>query len=62
MQAEVETSALAILPVQVPNAMRPIGITTRVDWEPTQAQRDFLDLLRSTAEATSGQGPMHDDF
>lgn len=50
MQAVVESAVLAILPLTVPNAMRPIGITTRADWEPTLAQRDFLNLLRQTAE------------
>lgn len=49
MQAEVEAGVLAILPVQLPNASRPIGITTRAGWEPTRAQKDFLDLLRRTA-------------
>lgn len=53
MQAEVESATLAILPVTVPNAMRPIGITTRADWEPTKSQRDFLNLLRQTAEEAS---------
>lgn len=50
MQAEVESGVLSIVPVRLPNAMRPIGITTRTGWEPTRAQKDFLDLLRHTAE------------
>ncbi|MGN7295537.1 LysR family transcriptional regulator [Rhizobium sp. SAFR-030] len=49
MQAEVEREVLAIVPVRLPNAMRPIGITTRTGWEPTRAQTDFLNLLRLTA-------------
>lgn len=56
MQAEVESATLAILPLTVPNAMRPIGITTRADWEPTRAQRDFLNLLRQTAQEASVPG------
>ncbi|WP_207102542.1 LysR family transcriptional regulator [Paracoccus shandongensis] len=49
MQAEIEADALAILPLRLPHAMRPIGITTRAGWEPTRAQSAFLDLLRDTA-------------
>ncbi|WP_134681748.1 LysR family transcriptional regulator [Paracoccus ravus] len=49
MQAEVEAASLAILPVPLPFAMRPIGVTTRAGWEPTRAQREFLDILRQSA-------------
>ena len=49
MQAEVEGAALAILPVGLPGATRPIGLTTRAGWEPTRAQREFLDILRQSA-------------
>ncbi|MDB6454392.1 LysR family transcriptional regulator [Falsirhodobacter sp. 20TX0035] len=49
MQAEVEAEVLSILPITLPNAMRPIGVTIRKGWEPTRAQQDFLDLLRKTA-------------
>ena len=49
MQAEVESEVLSILPVRLPNAMRPIGITTRAGWEPTRTQRDFMDQLCRTA-------------
>ncbi|MDO5604180.1 MAG: LysR family transcriptional regulator [Paracoccus sp. (in: a-proteobacteria)] len=48
MQAEVEAGVLAILPVRLPEASRPIGITTRAGWKPTRAQKDFLDILRRT--------------
>ncbi|QFG37320.1 DNA-binding transcriptional LysR family regulator [Paracoccus pantotrophus] len=53
MQAEVESEALSILPVRLPNAMRPIGITTRAGWEPTRTQRDFMDQLCRTAALLS---------
>lgn len=49
MQAEVEAGVLSILPITLPNALRPIGITTRAGWEPTRAQRDFLNMLRRTS-------------
>ncbi|MGA0617734.1 LysR family transcriptional regulator [Paracoccus sp. KR1-242] len=48
LQAEVEAEALAILPVHLPGALRPIGLTTRAGWEPTGAQREFLAVLRRT--------------
>ena len=44
-----EAQALAILPVEVPDSLRPIGITVRAGWEPTEAQRAFLDILRALA-------------
>ncbi|MDQ7777050.1 LysR family transcriptional regulator [Paracoccus aminovorans] len=53
MQAEVESEVLSILPVRLPNAMRPIGITTRAGWEPTRTQRDFMDQLCRTAALLS---------
>lgn len=51
MQAQEpgEAQALAILPVEVPHSLRPIGITTRAGWEPTAVQRDFIDILRQVA-------------
>ncbi|MFC7703653.1 LysR family transcriptional regulator [Plastorhodobacter daqingensis] len=53
MQAEVEAETLSILPVALENARRAIGVTTRADWEPTRAQRDFLNQLRQTAAGMS---------
>lgn len=49
LQAEAEAPTLSILPVTLAGSMRPIGLTTRKDWTPTVAQRDFLDILRRTA-------------
>ena len=46
-----EAQALAVLPVDLPDTQRPIGITTRAGWEPTAAQRDFIGLLREQAAA-----------
>lgn len=48
MQAEAsgEAQSLAILPVEVANSLRPIGIATRADWEPTRAQSAFIEMLR----------------
>ena len=52
-EAESEAQALAILPVEVPDSLRPIGITVRAGWEPTEAQRAFLDILRALAAGVS---------
>lgn len=49
IQAQVESPSLAILPIDLPNSTRIIGITTRTGWEPTRAQQDFLTVLRNIA-------------
>jgi DNA-binding transcriptional LysR family regulator len=53
LQAEVEIAQglLARLDVEFPDTARPIGITTRVGWEPTPSQADFLALLRAAEPA-----------
>lgn len=40
-----EAPSLAILPVKVGESKRPIGLTTRKDWQPTRAQHDFIRIL-----------------
>jgi hypothetical protein len=43
---------MTILPYALPWTSRPIGLTRRLGWLPTRAQRDFLRLLRrDVAEA-----------
>jgi DNA-binding transcriptional LysR family regulator len=44
--AEVEKGVLFEIPVPLDDAPRPIGLTVRKDWHPTEAQRDFVDALR----------------
>ena len=44
-----EAESLAVLPVDLPCSSRAIGITTRAGWEPTAAQRAFLDLIGEEA-------------
>ncbi len=46
-----EAQALTVLPVDLPATLRPIGIATRAGWEPTAAQREFIDLLHEEAAA-----------
>lgn len=43
-----EARTLAVLPVELPQSARPIGLTTRRDWDPTRAQREFLDAVHAT--------------
>ena len=40
---------LALLPFELPQSARPIGLTLRADWMPTRAQNDFLAALRALA-------------
>ena len=53
LQAEIEIAQglLVRLDHELPGTARPIGITSRVGWEPTPSQADFLALLR-TADPT----------
>jgi DNA-binding transcriptional LysR family regulator len=53
VRPEIEANLLAALPMQLPFCSRPIGITTRRDWEPTQLQANYLQTLRQIA---SGAG------
>lgn len=43
---EVARGRLVRLPVQPGGTLRPIGLTTRVNWQPTRAQADMLAALR----------------
>lgn len=46
-QAEITRGLLHALPLDLSHTSRPIGITTRTNWLPTNAQRQFLDLLKA---------------
>ena len=52
---EERMGLLEALPVEMGHTRRPIGLTTRRDWKPTKTQQLFIDLLKSKAEAMSGQ-------
>lgn len=45
-EAEIARGLLVRLDYPLPDAPRRIGITTRLGWEPTASQSDFLTLLR----------------
>ena len=46
---EVENGTLVILPITLPDSARAIGLTVRKDWQPTQTQALFLDIVKTTA-------------
>jgi len=48
---EIRRGDLAVVDLKLDGASRPIGVTTRSDWKPTQVQRKFLDLLQAEAQA-----------
>lgn len=50
VRPELESGLLATLPCKLQNCSRPIGISTRKDWEPTKTQKDYLQILHSCSE------------
>lgn len=44
---EEETGLLAVVPVELPQTERPIGLATRAGWKPTKLQAEFIAALRS---------------
>ncbi|WBU63015.1 LysR family transcriptional regulator [Paracoccus aerodenitrificans] len=48
-EAEAKVEALAIVPIDIPDSNRPVGLTIRTGWQPTGAQQEFLDMLRQTS-------------
>lgn len=49
--AEIREGLVLRLDLRVDLPGRPIGVTTRADWEPTAAQRQMLDLIRAEGRA-----------
>lgn len=52
IQADIESAqgSMAVVPLALPDTQRPIGITRRVDWEPTAAQKQFLAVVTEIAQ------------
>ncbi|NRP28102.1 HTH-type transcriptional activator CmpR [Marinobacterium sp. xm-d-420] len=46
LEFELSKGDLAVLPFEMSGTKRPIGITRRSSWNPTNAQQKFIDLLR----------------
>ena len=51
---EEEAGLITVLPIDLPEATRPIGLTMRADWVPSQAQKMFIRELESLAGAYAG--------
>lgn len=49
-QAELSRGLVTTLPLDLRHTARPIGLTLRLDWMPTVAQRQFLELVAKTGE------------
>jgi len=45
MLHEIERNEIAVLPIQLPDSARPIGVTVRASWRPTSTQKLFFDHL-----------------
>lgn len=45
---------VATLDIRVPHATRTVGLTTRIDWLPTQLQSDFLSVMRAQRQRSPG--------
>ena len=50
IQSELEQGILVALSVDLSDSLRPIGITTRKDWQPTPTQLLFLNIVRDSAD------------
>jgi len=48
---EEEAGLLSVLPIDLPDTERPIGIATRTGWKPTALQAEFIAALRAAAVA-----------
>jgi LysR family transcriptional regulator of gallate degradation len=50
VRMELGQGVLADLPIDLPDNMRPIGLTFRKGWRPTETQSLFLDCVRKAAQ------------
>lgn len=48
---EEEAKTLCVLPIDLPDTVRQIGLTTRADWEPSAAQKLFIEQLESVSSS-----------
>jgi hypothetical protein len=49
---ELETQMLVRIDTEVPDSLRTIGLTTRRNWRPTQAQQRLIDLIHQASIET----------
>ncbi|OCX66219.1 LysR family transcriptional regulator [Thioclava sp. SK-1] len=52
-KAEIARGLVHVVPFEVPNSSRAIGLTLRRDWTPTPAQSQLLNLIRKSAQENS---------
>jgi DNA-binding transcriptional LysR family regulator len=58
IEAEIGLGALVRVSLDLTDTLRPIGLTRRADWLPTQAQAEFIEDLRAVgAEVSPAHGP-----
>ncbi|MDO6681909.1 MULTISPECIES: LysR family transcriptional regulator [unclassified Oceanobacter] len=55
IEQELNSGLLSVLPVNLEDTRRAIGITLRQNWQPTPSQMQFLDILREQAAACRDQ-------
>ena len=53
MQPEDDLDLISLLDVELPDTGRPIGLTVRSRWQPTQTQARFINLVRHAAITAS---------
>ncbi|WP_068111046.1 LysR family transcriptional regulator [Tropicimonas marinistellae] len=58
---EEEAGLLTVLPIELDEASRTIGIVTRSDWEPSQTQKLFIRELRKVALEYADDGERDED-
>jgi DNA-binding transcriptional LysR family regulator len=47
---EVDAGLLAVCPMVLPDTDREIGLTMRINWQPTQMQQRFLNIIEQTSK------------
>lgn len=53
VRQEKDWGLLSLLPFNLTDAQRPIGLTMRKEWHPTASQAEFIDALRSASRDVS---------
>ncbi len=59
IEPDLALGTVRMLPVPLPDTSRAIGLTTRSQWAPTRAQREFLALLEDSSIEELAGGPQH---
>lgn len=54
---DLQSGALATLPIPLPDSARPIGLTTRKGWQPTPTQAMFINSVKTVADRLNPDPP-----